>query len=70
MACVNADGTLSASGRAMLKAVEQPATAEEVAAATGLPMFRVRSGLRELVSAGLVSAQDTRFIATGRQPAA
>ena len=67
MACISADGTLSASGRAMLAALERPATEEEVAGVTGLPLFRVRSGLRELVAAGLVSQQGGRFVATGPQ---
>lgn len=62
MACVNADGSLSASGRAMLDALEKPANAEEVAAATGLQLFRVRSGLRELVGAGLVHQDGSRFV--------
>jgi DNA-binding IclR family transcriptional regulator len=57
MACVTADGTLTASGKAMLAAVRRPASAQEVAAATGLPLYRVRSGLRELAAAGHV-AQD------------
>ncbi|MGC8627855.1 MAG: hypothetical protein ACP5VR_09970 [Acidimicrobiales bacterium] len=70
MACISSDGTLSASGRALLKAVERPATAEEVSAATGLPLFRVRSGLRELAGAGMVSQQGPLFTATGPQPTA
>ncbi|MDA8301620.1 MAG: hypothetical protein M0005_08750 [Actinomycetota bacterium] len=67
MACLNADGTLSASGRAMLAALERPATEEDVASVTGLALFRVRSGLRELVAADLVSQQGERFVATGAQ---
>ena len=63
MACVNADGTLSPSGRAMLDAVKAPASADQVAAITGLPLFRVRSGLRELVSAGLVKEEASRYVA-------
>ena len=64
MACVNADGTLSPSGRAMLDAVKAPASPDQVAAITGLPLFRVRSGLRELVSAGLVKEETSRYVAT------
>jgi DNA-binding IclR family transcriptional regulator len=67
MACISADGTLSASGQAMLAALERVATEEEVAGVTGLPLFRVRSGLRELVAAGLVSQQGGRFVAAGPQ---
>jgi DNA-binding IclR family transcriptional regulator len=64
MACVNPDGTLSKSGQAMLKAVASPLTAAEVASATGLAVFRVRGGLRDLVAAGLVVEDDGRFAAT------
>lgn len=68
MACITADGTLTASGQAMLGAVREAASAEDVAAATGLPLYRVRSGLRELVAAGLVSLDDGRY--QRRDPAA
>ena len=64
MPCVRPDGTLSGSGRAMLKAVGTAATAEEVASAVGLPLFRVRSGLRELVEAGLAAEEGGRFTQT------
>lgn len=68
MACVNADGTLSPSGQAMLHAIGQPATSEEVAAATGLALFRVRSGLRELVAAGKAKEIDGRYRAAQSIP--
>ncbi|MEJ5314979.1 MULTISPECIES: hypothetical protein [Anaerolinea] len=55
MACVNPDGTLTPSALAVLKAVKQaPQTAEALAALVGLPLFRVRSSLRELREAGLL----------------
>ncbi len=63
MACVSADGTLTASGRAMMEAVRRPASPEEVAEATGLPLYRVRSGLREMAAAGLVTDESGRFSA-------
>lgn len=61
MPCVSTDGTLSPSGQAMLRAIERPATPEEVAAATGLALFRVRSGLRELVAAGKAGEEEGRY---------
>lgn len=61
MACISADGTLTASARKMLEALQQPATPEEVAQATGLPLFRVRSGLRELAQAGLIEEVEGRY---------
>jgi hypothetical protein len=61
MACLAADGSLTDSGRRMLAAVAGAATPEAVAAAVGLPLYRVRAGLRELAAAGLVLEQDGRF---------
>ena len=58
MACVNPDGTVSASAKAILAALTQAATPEQVAAAANLPLFRVRSALRELLGAGLVVLED------------
>lgn len=59
--CVSPDGTLTASGQAILEATRQPASAEDVARATGLPLFRVRGGLRELAAAGRVIQDDGRY---------
>lgn len=61
MACISADGALTESARKMLEAVRTLATPEEVAQRTGLPLFRVRSGLRELVQAGLVAETEGRY---------
>ena len=61
MACVNPDGTVTASATAILTALRSPATAEQVAPLAGLPVFRVRSALRELAGAGLVVAEDGRY---------
>jgi hypothetical protein len=51
MACVNPDGTLTQSASTMLRALNSPATPDQVAKATDLPLYRVRSGLREMVEA-------------------
>lgn len=64
MACVSTDGTLTESARKMLQALQNPALPEEVAQATGLPLFRVRSGLRELAQAGLVEEREGRYVLT------
>jgi len=64
MACVNADGTITATAKALLKSLETPLSAEEVSGRLGQPLFRVRSSLRELVQAGLVLAQGDRYMAT------
>lgn len=64
MACVNPDGTLTASAAAILQAVQTPGTPQQVAETTGLPLFRVRSGLREMVDAQLVIEREGYYRAT------
>jgi len=66
MACVNDDGSVSESGRVMLEALLTPTTAETLAKATGLPLFRIRSGLREMAQAGLVVELEGAYHRTER----
>lgn len=54
MACISPDGKPTESGTKMLRALKPGArSAEEIAKDAGLPLFRVRSGLRELAQVGL-----------------
>jgi hypothetical protein len=53
----------------MLGALEQVRTPEQVAAATKLPPFRVRSGLRDLLVAGYVREESSRYETTGQDVA-
>lgn len=67
MACVNPDGKPTENGLAMLKAIGGEAhSPEEVAAATKLPLFRVRAGLRELEAAGFAASEEGRYLATDK----
>jgi predicted transcriptional regulator len=62
MACISPDGKPSVSGAKMLRALKAKAkSAEEVSQKAGLPLFRVRSGLRELEQAGLVSQKGGQY---------
>jgi predicted transcriptional regulator len=72
MACVNPDGTLSPSAKALLKSLERPLGTEEIAARLGSPLFKVRSSLRELVAAGLVEVREDKYLASeeGKKKAA
>jgi len=46
----------------MLRALEpRPGSPEEIATDTGLSLFRVRSGLRELAQAGLANQKNDRY---------
>lgn len=65
MPCVSPDGKPTESGMAMLAALNAgKSSPEDIAAETGRPLFRVRSGLRELLAAGLVSGADESFALT------
>ncbi|HDJ21730.1 MAG TPA: hypothetical protein ENF19_00830 [Candidatus Bathyarchaeota archaeon] len=56
MPCISPDGKPTSTGLKTLAAIQRGATtAPEIAKATGQPMFRVRSGLRELVKAGFLT---------------
>jgi DNA-binding IclR family transcriptional regulator len=62
MSCVQPDGKPTESGRKMLQAVKQgKETPEAIAEAAGLPLFRVRSGLRDMLKAGYVSSEEDKY---------
>jgi predicted transcriptional regulator len=59
--CVKPDGTLSANAEMMLQVCRQPATIDEMAQATGLRSFRIKSSIRELTGAGLLEPNGDRY---------
>lgn len=62
MPCVSSDGKPTSSGMATLNTLKDAAlTPEEVAGKTGQPLFKVRSGLRELKNAGLVEEVEEKY---------
>jgi predicted transcriptional regulator len=62
MACVSPDGKPTESGTKMLRAVKSGlGSPEEIANDIGLPLFRVRSGLRDLAQAGLAAERLGRY---------
>jgi predicted transcriptional regulator len=62
MPCVSPDGKPTTSGMKTLKALRNAVLSpEEIADKTGQPLFRVRSGLRELKSAGLVEETEDKY---------
>ena len=62
MACISPDGKPTESGAKMLHALNSGlGTPEEIARDAGLPLFRVRSGLRELTQAGLADQKGDRY---------
>ena len=62
MPCVSADGKPTSSGMAVLKSLKDGTLSpEEIANKTGQPLFRVRSGLRELKNAGFVEETEDKY---------
>jgi DNA-binding IclR family transcriptional regulator len=59
---VSPDGKPTQSGLATLNSIKTGASStKEIADATGQPLFRVRSGLRELVNAGFVELSEEKY---------
>jgi hypothetical protein len=65
MACVNPDGELTESARQILTAMERPILLSQVAANTGLPLYRIRSSIRELAEAGFAAEAGGEWQITG-----
>jgi len=62
VACISPDGKPTESGSKMLLALREGlGSPEEVASKAGLPLFRVRSGLRELTEAGLAKQEGDKY---------
>jgi predicted transcriptional regulator len=67
MACISPDGKPTESGAKMLRALKSGlGSPEEVAKDAGLPLFRVRSGLRELTQAGLANKKNDKYEITDK----
>jgi len=61
MACINADGTLTPTSQAIISLLKTPSTAVEIGRLAVLPIYRVRSTIRELIEAKLVIEIDGKF---------
>jgi predicted transcriptional regulator len=62
MPCTTPDGKPTTSGVVTLRSLKDGALSpEEVATKTGQPLFKVRSGLRELKNAGFVEEADEKY---------
>jgi predicted transcriptional regulator len=60
--CISSDGRPTSTGMALLKSLKNGAQSpEEITSRTGQPLFRVRSGLRELKNAGFIEEDDDKY---------
>lgn len=66
MPCIGPDGTLTPVAAEVLRAAggAAGATADDIARVAGVPLYRARASLRELVDAGLLAADAGRYRAT------
>ena len=65
--CVSPDGKPTKSGMATLSAIKNGAsTPKAISEQTGQPLFKVRSGLRELAKVGLVEQKDENYKLTSK----
>ncbi|RJP77197.1 MAG: hypothetical protein C4524_08720 [Candidatus Zixiibacteriota bacterium] len=61
MPCLTSDGRLTESAKEMLQLLDAPRTPDQVAQLIGLPLYRIRASLREMVEAGLVEQRDDHY---------
>jgi predicted transcriptional regulator len=61
MACISLDGELTDSGRKILSAAQEASLPEELAHASSMPLFKVRSSLRELTDAGFMEESEGKY---------
>ncbi len=66
MACVNPDGTVTESAKALLSSILDPLTPEEISQRVGQPLFKVRSSLREMTAAELVKEESGKYAITAK----
>ena len=64
MACVNPDGSLTHSARKLLKMLAEPMSPEETAESLQQPLFKIRSSLREMARAGMVTLTGEKYQTT------
>jgi len=61
MPCVKPDGTLEPMAQAIVRSLVTPRTIDGVCEHLRLPLYRVRSTMRELVEAGVVAERDGAY---------
>jgi len=64
MPCVDGRGQLNEMAKKLLSAMADGSSLEQIAEKTGLPLYRIRSGTRELAEAGLVESANETYVLT------
>jgi len=64
MPCIDSSGHMTEIAAKILAAMADGAPLNEIAEKTDLPLYRIRSGARELVEAGLVETKGEAYVLT------
>jgi len=66
MPCVLPDGSVTPTAKKVLSTALQEKSAEEISKLTGMPVYRVRSSIRELLNAGLMEEKGGKYLTTDK----
>jgi len=66
MPCVLPDGSVTPTAKKILSTALQEKSAEEISELTGMPIYRVRSSVRELLSAGFIEEKGGKYLTTDK----
>lgn len=62
MPCIDDSGRLSESGEKLIKSLlSEDLDAKEISSRIGVPIFKVRSSIRELIEAGLIAEAGEKY---------
>ncbi|WP_216831425.1 hypothetical protein [Alkalihalobacterium elongatum] len=62
MACVTSDGNLTSSAKDLLQVIQHEAlSADQIAKKINMPLFKVRSNLRDMASMGFVIEENESY---------
>ncbi len=64
MPCVLPDGSVAPVAKKILSTALQEKSEEEISKLTGIPIYRVRSSIRELLDAGLIEEKGGKYLTT------
>jgi len=64
MPCVLPDGSVTPTAKKVLSAATEPKSTEEMAKTAEVPIYRVRSSIRELLEAGFLEEKEGKYITT------